>query len=228
VQVHPDDEYAAAHEHGKMGKSEAWLVLDAPQGSELVYGLKPGTGLQELRSACEKGKAAVEPLLRKVRISTGDVCYIPAGCLHAIGEGILLYEIQESSDITYRFYDWDRKDAEGKGRELHLEQALAVVDLNCAPLPVRVTDAYGTRRLVNEDRFTLDVIRCGGVEFLPEDGEFGFLTALQGELTLRWDSGEMELRKGETCFLPKNAPRLHLRGEGYAALAMPVIEKGRT
>lgn len=227
VQVHPDDDYAAAHEHGKLGKSEAWLILDAPQGSELVYGLKPGTGLQELQSACEKGKA-VEPLLRRVRISRGDVCYIPAGCLHAIGEGILLYEIQESSDITYRFYDWDRKDAEGKGRELHLEQALAVVDLNCAPLPVRVTDAYGTRRLVNEDRFTLDVIRCGGVEFLPEEGEFGFLTALQGELTLRWDSGEMKMRPGETCFLPRNAPRLHLRGEGYAALAMPVFEKGRT
>ena len=114
VQVHPDDEYAAAHEHGKLGKNEAWLILDAPEGSELVYGLQPGTTLRELKEACENGKA-VERLLRRVRVTPGDVCYIPAGCVHAIGEGIMLYEIQESSDVTYRFYDWDRKDAEGKG-----------------------------------------------------------------------------------------------------------------
>ena len=220
VQVHPDDEYAMVHEHGKIGKSEAWLILDASEGSELIYGLKPGTSLQQLKEACVNGKN-VEPLLRRVRVSPGDVCYIPSGCVHAIGKGIMLYEIQESSDITYRFYDWNRKDADGNSRELHLEQALAVVNLKCAPRPVRVSEAYGTRRLVNEENFTLDVIRCGGMEFLPEDGEFGFLTILQGTLTLRWDSGEMTMGEGETCFIPKNAPRLHLRGEGYAALAMP-------
>ena len=220
VQVHPDDTYAMIHEHGKLGKSEAWLILDAPPGSELVYGLKPGTSLQQLKGACEKGKD-VEALLRRIQVSPGDVCYIPAGCVHAIGRGIMLYEIQQSSDITYRFYDWDRKDANGCGRELHLEQALAVADLKSAPRPVRVSDAYGTRRLVNEDNFTLDVIRCGGVESLPEIGEFGFLTILQGKLMLRWGSGEMALREGETCLIPKNAPKLHLRGKGYAALAMP-------
>lgn len=220
VQVHPDDEYAAAHEHGKLGKTEAWLILDAPEGSELVYGLQPGTTLRELKEACENGKA-VERLLRRVRVTPGDVCYIPAGCVHAIGEGIMLYEIQESSDVTYRFYDWDRKDAEGKGRELHIEQGLAVADLKCAPRPVRVSEAYGTRRLLNEEEFTLDVIRCGGIEILPEIGEFGILTSLRGALSLKWDSGEMRLSEGETCLLPKNAPKMHLRGEGYAALAMP-------
>ena len=220
VQVHPDDEYAAAHEHGKLGKTEAWLILDAPEGSELVYGLQPGTSLRQLRDACENGRA-VEPLLRKVRVTPGDVCYIPAGCVHAIGEGIMLYEIQESSDLTYRFYDWDRKDAEGRGRELHIEQGLAVADLKCAPRPVRVSEAYGTRRLLNEEEFTLDVIRCHGVEILPELGEFGILTSLQGELSLKWDSGEMKLGEGETCLLPRSAPKMHLRGEGYAALAMP-------
>ncbi len=220
VQVHPDDVYAASHENGKLGKTEAWLILDAPEGSELVYGLQPGTGLRQLKEACEKG-AAVEALLRRVRVRPGDVCFIPAGCVHAIGAGILLYEIQESSDITYRFYDWDRKDAQGRSRELHLTQGLAVADLKCAPRPVRVSEAYGTRRLLNEEKFTLDVIRCGGVEFLPEIGEFGFLTSLRGELCLRWESGEMALREGETCLLPRSVPKTHLRGEGYAALAMP-------
>ena len=220
VQVHPDDRYAASHENGKFGKTEAWLVLEAPEGSELVYGLQPGTGIRQLKEACLNGKA-VESLLHRVRVTPGDVCYIPAGCVHSIGPGIMLYEIQESSDLTYRFYDWGRKDAHGNGRPLHLKQALAVVDLKCAPRPMHVSQAYGTRRLLNEENFTLDTIRCGDMEFLPEITEFGFLTVLQGKLTLRWESGEMALAAGETCFVPKNAPKMHLRGEGYAALAMP-------
>jgi len=220
VQVHPDDDYAASHENGKLGKTEAWLILDAPEDGEIIYGLKPGTGLRQLKEACENGKA-VEPLLRRVRVKPGDVCYIPSGCIHSIGAGVMLYEIQEASDITYRFYDWERKDAQGNSRELHLEQALAVADLKCAPRPVRVSEAYGVRRLLNEENFTLDVIRCGGVEFLPETADFGCLTSLSGELTLKWDSGEMALAEGETCLIPATAPKLYLRGEGYAALAMP-------
>ena len=220
VQVHPGDEYAAAHEHGKLGKSEAWLILDAPEDGELIYGLQPGISLLQLKNACAAGKA-VEPLLRYMRVAPGDVCYIPAGCVHAIGAGIMLYEIQESSDLTYRFYDWDRQDAEGRKRELHIEKGLAVADLKCAPLPVHVSEAYGCRRLVNEARFTLDVIRCGGMETLPELNEFGILTVLRGELTLKWYSGEMKLRAGETCLLPHDGMTMHLMGEGYTALAMP-------
>ena len=220
VQVHPEDQYAASHEHGKLGKNAAWLILEAPENGEVVYGLQPGTTMRQLKDACEQGKA-VEPLLRRVRVTPGDVCYIPSGCVHAIGAGIMLYEIQESSDVTYRFYDWDRKDAEGNRRELHIEQGLAVADLKSAPRPVRVSEAYGTRRLLNEEEFTLDVIRFDGVGLLPEINEFGILTSLKGNLTLRWESGEMKLHEGETCLIPKNAPKLHLRGEGYAALAMP-------
>ncbi len=221
VQVHPNDAYAASHEHGKLGKTEAWLILEAPPGSELVYGLKPGTSMGELKAACESGKA-VEKLLRKVRVSPGDVCYIPAGCVHAIGEGILLYEIQESSDITYRFYDWDRTDEQGHRRELHLNQALAVANLKYAPQPVRVAESFGSKRILNEKMFTLDVIRVSGVEMLPELKEFGMLTVTEGELTLRWLGGEMGMKKGETCFLPHYAPpEMHLRGEGCAVLSMP-------
>ena len=220
VQVHPGNAYAAANEHGKMGKDEAWLILDAPQDGELVYGLQQGTSLRQLKEACEQG-AAVEPLLRKVRVTPGDVCFIPSGCVHAVGAGVMLYEIQESSDVVYRFYDWDRTDAQGNRRELHLEKALDVTNLKRAPRPVRVSEAYGVRRLVNEEAFTLDVIRCGAVEFLPEIREFGILTVLSGELTLRWESGEMKISEGETVLIPRNAPKLHLRGEGYAALAMP-------
>ena len=191
-----------------------------PEDGEVICGLQPGTSLSQLKNACADGKA-VEALLRHVRVMPGDVCYIPAGCVHAVGAGVMLYEIQESSDVTYRFYDWDREDAEGKKRELHIEKGLAVADLKCAQRPVRVSEAYGSRRLLNEERFTLDVIRCGGMEFLPDIGEFGILTVLQGELSLKWYSGEMKLSAGDTCLLPRSAPNMHLRGEGYAALAMP-------
>ena len=113
VQVHPNDDYAAARENGKSGKTEAWLVLDTPpDGGELIYGVRPGTTLRALREASEAG-AAVESLLNRTRVYPGDVCYIPAGCIHSVGHGIMLYEIQQSSDLTYRFYDWDRTGISG-------------------------------------------------------------------------------------------------------------------
>ncbi len=222
VQVHPDNEYARIHENGKLGKTEAWLILDTPEeGGELVYGIAEGTGLEELKSACEAG-SAVEPLLRRVRVRAGDVCFIPAGCVHAIGAGILLYEIQESSDITYRFYDWDRTDSKGNRRQLHLEQALAVTDLRMAPQPIHAGRSAGVQRVLNEEFFTLDILRPVGPLQLPAVNHFGFLTALEGTLTLRWQGGSMELNRGETCFLAAEGPEgLALEGDGAAALSMP-------
>ena len=220
VQVHPDDAYAAARENGKLGKSEAWLILDTPEeGGELVYGIRPGTTKQELRDACRKGEP--EPLLNFVRVRPGDVCYIPAGCVHAIGAGILLYEIQESSDVTYRFYDWDRTDAKGKKRELHLEKALDVTNLKQRVSPVRADLSPGIRRVLEEDRFTLDLLRVSGTEMLPEIRAFGLLTVTEGELLLRWAGSAMKMKAGETCLLAKNSPELSVEGIGTAALAMP-------
>ena len=220
VQVHPDNEYAGANENGKMGKDEAWLILEAPEDGEIVCGLKPGTDLRQLKEACENGKA-VEALLRRVRVAPGDVCFIPAGCVHAVGAGMLLYEIQESSDVTYRFYDWDRKDEADRGRELHIEQGLAVADLSCRPQAARAAGKAGIRRLLDEGCFSLDMIRCAGGEDLPEIRRFGILTSLEGALRLCWDGGEMTLAKGETCLIPRSAPAIRMLGEGCAALAMP-------
>ena len=220
VQVHPDNTYAHDHENGKLGKTEAWLILDAPEDGELVYGIVPGTKLSELRTASEAG-GAVASLLRRVRVRAGDVCYIPAGCVHAIGAGITLYEIQQSSDITYRFYDWDRTDAQGNRRQLHLDQALAVTDLQVALSPVRAPETAGVHRLLDKEYFTLDLIRTEGREILPEIGDFGMLTVLEGALCLTWEGGSMRLTKGETCFLPCASPLLSLEGKGTAALSMP-------
>ena len=185
-----------------------------------MYGIVPGTDLETLEEASEAG-SAVAPLLNRVKVKAGDVCYIPAGCVHAIGAGIALYEIQQSSDITYRFYDWDRVDKEGNKRELHLRQALDVTDLSLRPRPIHVPKTMGVRRVLNEEYFTLDVIRCLREEWLPAIHDFGLLTVLEGHMELRWEGGSMRLRRGETCFLPAAAPDTYLAGLGCAALSMP-------
>ena len=221
VQVHPGDPYAAAHENGKYGKAEAWLILDTPpEGGRLIYGVRPGTTLHALREASEAG-SAVEKLLNHVKVYPGDVCYIPAGCIHAVIEGAMIYEIQQSSDVTYRFYDWDRTDADGNKRELHLDKALDVIDLNCSPVPLRVGKAFGIRRVLTERHFTLDLIRTDTMEHLPDLNEFGFLTVTEGEMELRFAGGWIRMKAGDTCFLPKESPRMALIGVGTAALAMP-------
>ena len=218
--MHPDDAYAAARENGKLGKNEAWLVLDTPRrGGELVYGIRPGTTKQELRDACRRGEP--EPLLNRIRVKPGDVCYIPAGCVHSIGPGIVLYELQDTSDVTYRFYDWDRTDGNGKKRELQLDKALDVTNLKRPLSPVRVEKAYGIKRVLTEDSFSLDLLRISGIETLPEINGFGILTVTEGELILRWAGSAIRMKAGETCLLAKNSPEMALEGIGAAALAMP-------
>ena len=125
VQVHPDDAYALRHHRGERGKTEMWVVLHAEPGAELVYGLRPGAGRREVARAAAEGE--LEPLLRRVPARAGDVFFVPAGTIHALGPGLLLAEIQQASDLTFRLFDWGRRDAD---RPLHLEQALAVADLH--------------------------------------------------------------------------------------------------
>ena len=222
VQVHPGDTFAALNENGKLGKTEAWLILDVPEGGgELIYGIKAGTSMNELKTACEQG-SAVEPLLHRVKVRRGDVCYIPSGCVHSIGAGIMLYEIQQSSDVTYRFYDWDRTDAEGNRRELHLEKALKVTNLRQHPRPIHVERSFGTKRILNEEYFTLDIIQPEGAARIPDVKNFGIITAIEGEMTLWWSSGSMDMKPGDTFFLPGTVPpTILLKGTGIAALSMP-------
>ena len=209
------------NENGKLGKTEAWLILDTPEGGgELVYGINAGTTLAELKEACEQG-SAVEPLLHRVKVRRGDVCYIPSGCVHAIGAGIVLYEIQQSSDVTYRFYDWNRTDENGNRRELHLKKALDVTNLKQTRRPVHVERSWGVKRVLKEQSFTLDIIQTEGAMKVPAVQDFGILTVIEGELTLWWQSGRMRIRTGETVLLPASVPPLTLKGIGIAALSMP-------
>jgi mannose-6-phosphate isomerase len=128
VQVHPDDSYAREHEaaQGGNGKTEMWYALEAREGAEVLVGLKPGTTQEAFRSAIAGGTA--ENCLRRIAVHAGEAIFVPAGTVHTIGPGMVLCEIQENSDITYRVYDYNRNDAAGKARPLHVEKALAVMN----------------------------------------------------------------------------------------------------
>ena len=125
VQIHPDDKFAVELEgQGNRGKTECWYVLDAAPDAKLVYGLKKGVSKEELRAAIEKNE--LEKYLNFVSVKKDDFIFIPAGTVHAIGGGLRLMEVQQSCDLTYRFYDW------GRGREIHVEKALAVIKENAS------------------------------------------------------------------------------------------------
>ena len=130
VQVHPDDDFALREEAstGHLGKEEAWYVLDADENASIFWGFERPVTRGEVREAVER--EGLESLVRSVPVERGDVIYNPAGTVHAIGAGIFLFEVQQASDLTYRLYDYGRTDAAGETRELHLDRALAVADLD--------------------------------------------------------------------------------------------------
>lgn len=139
VQVHPSDEYARTHEHGQLGKTEMWYVLEAAPGASLVYGFRQDLTRAMLAASLEDD--TVEQYLQKVEIHRGDVFLIESGTVHAIGAGAMIVEIQESSNLTYRMYDYHRLGKDGKPRELHIAKALDVVDLRQKPLPEQLQRA---------------------------------------------------------------------------------------
>ena len=135
VQVHPKDEYAAQHEGGKLGKTEFWYILAAEPGARIVYGFRRPTTYQEVEAAIQQVR--LEELLHEEPVQAGDIIFVPAGTVHAIGSGVLLYELQEYSDITYRMYDYGRLTAAGVPRELHIERSLDVSNYD-VPQQVKV------------------------------------------------------------------------------------------
>lgn len=136
VQVHPNDAYAAQHEHGKLGKTEFWYILAAEPGATIVHGFKAPTSREAVRQAISN--VTLESLLHEESVQAGDVIFVPAGTVHAIGSGVLLYELQEYSDLTYRMYDYGRLTDKGQPRELHIERSLDVTHYTASPA-IKVT-----------------------------------------------------------------------------------------
>ena len=216
VQVHPSDDYAL-REEGEYGKTEMWVVLDCVPGAELIYGFSAPITREEMRRRIEAG--TLLEVVNRVPVHPGDVFFIEAGTLHAIGAGIVIAEIQQSSNLTYRVYDYDRRDAQGNPRQLHIEKALAVTDLGSAHprsfdrTPHREGDAE-VSRLGGCDYFTTDRIRLSG-RCLRRVGEGSFegLFCARGSVKLAVGDRQMTLAKGDTVFLPAGLGEYRLEGE---------------
>ncbi|MCA9309938.1 MAG: class I mannose-6-phosphate isomerase [Phycisphaerales bacterium] len=198
VQVHPGAAQAAALGDGP--KSEAWVVLDAEPNAVIACGLADGVSRDLFEAAFDT--PGMEPLLKTYRPVEGDVFDVPAGTVHALGPGVVAYEIQQNSDLTFRVYDW------GRGRELHLDEAREAVrdDLPDAGLvvPERIDD--NASWLVRTDAFRVRRFRCSQPATLGTEATFKLLTVLQGFGTLGWRSGgehpPLRLKKGETVLIP--------------------------
>lgn len=205
VQVHPDDAYAARV--GQRGKTELWHVLDAAPDAYLYLGLNRPVSREELAERIAHN--TVEEILKKVPVHKGESYYIPAGTLHAIGAGCLIYEVQQSSNLTYRVYDYGRLGADGKPRQLHIEDALAVTNRNLVDTtPPKGKEADGT--IVSCPYFTLrEVAVAGAAEFSAPHNSFCHLLCAEGEVMV---AGEV-LRAGMGAFLCADET-VSLRGSG--------------
>jgi len=221
VQVHPDDTYAHSVEaaSGFHGKTEAWYILRAAPGADLIHGLAAPSDREHFAAAV--GDGTLMQLLRRVAVAPGDAVFVPAGTVHAISGGIMLFEIQQKSDLTYRVYDYDRRDAQGNLRELHLERALDVIDYG-APPPAKVApQALGDGRtlLVTCPYFAMErweISRSSAWETQPTS--FVILTAIEGAAELDWGDGVLELRRGESVVLPASLGDYQLHPQPEATL----------
>mgnify|MGYP001816532193 FL=1 len=201
VQVHPDDTYGRTMTPPDLGKTEAWYIVASEPDSQIYAGLKSGVDREQLQRAVESGET--ESVLYAFHPEAGDVVFIPAGTVHALGAGLLVAEIQQSSDTTFRLFDWNRVGADGKPRDLHIRESLEVTDYDRGPVHPRRADpdSAGWQELVSCDKFILRAIH-GGVAPIAGDGKFHIVTVPRGGATLHVESESVALRVGETLLLP--------------------------
>ncbi len=205
VQVHPDNNYALRTEGG-YGKTEMWYIVDCEEGASLIYGLKKEISKDEFKNRIENN--TLTEVTKSIEVQKGDVFFIPAGTLHAIGKGILIAEIQQNSNTTYRIFDYGRKDKDGKSRELHIEKACDVTLLSPSPVPCKEkaveNKGYTCTLLSSCDYFTankLDIEECAVLETTTKS--FDHLLIIDGSCTIiSKDYKNINLTKGDSLFIP--------------------------
>ncbi len=223
IQVHPDDEYAREHENGSLGKTEMWYVLDAYKDSKLIYGFYRDMDKEAVKKSLEEG--TIEKHLQKVPIKKDDVFFIEAGRIHGIGAGALIVEIQESSNLTYRLYDYDRLDKEGNPRELHIDKALDVVNYKSSAEPRQpmrtlrfkkgqATELLGRCKYFQVERMLINTERIREMaEYQTGDNSFQVLLCTQGCGVLFWGAESLNFYKGDCIFVPAHSEVIKIHGK---------------
>lgn len=219
VQVHPDDAYAREHE-GQKGKTEFWYVLDAKPGAQLIHGFAHPVTAEQLRDSIQYG--TLDKHLQKLPVHGGDMFYIPNGTVHAIGAGTLLVEIQESSNVTYRLFDYNRIDADGKKRTLHFEKAMDVLDMRpSSEIRQRLRTFHFEKNCFREllcrcPYFEAERLRVMETYmFSGLERSFQVLLCLNGQGGIRTEAGQetVKFKKGDCIFLSAGNDMYHLSGE---------------
>ena len=210
VQVHPDDKYALENE-GEYGKTEMWYILDCEEGASLYYGFNRDITKEEYEEAIKNN--TLTEILNKVPVNKGDVFFIPAGTVHAIGSGIVICEIQQNSNTTYRVYDYNRRDKDGNTRPLHIEKAVEVSNLKKSPDLPQIPDCEDVL-LAECEYFNVRRLRVSGEKVidLGEDS-FSSLIITEGSATLSYNGEDMPLAKGDSVFVPAQNGQITIKGE---------------
>lgn len=217
VQVHPGDEYARRVEN-ENGKTEAWFVLSADDGAELIYGVNKDMTREQFAASIEDGTLMEN--VNRVKVKPGDVVFIPSGMLHAIGAGILLAEVQQSSNTTYRVFDYDRCDKNGNKRELHVQKATDVVtltktDADFAPEGAEEHLRGAVKRLLTHCKyFSMTELKIDGeFEDSADETSFVSLVVLDGSGEISADGKTYPVKKGSSVFIPASFGKYELRGK---------------
>ena len=219
LQVHPDDSRAAKLDPPDLGKTEAWVVLDRKPGSVIYAGLK--SGFDRAALSREVARGTTELCMHKVEPCVGDCLFIPAGVVHALGAGCVIAEIQQSSDTTYRLFDWNRVDTDGKSRPLHVEEALKAIDYDHGPVHPqipKVTESEQVERLVDCSKFVLDRWKLDRTQMLAGDDRFHIVSVIAGKVELSTVSYTVDLSLGDTVLLPAAIGAVELRTTSSATL----------
>lgn len=209
IQVHPDEDYAVKNE-GDHGKTEAWYILDADEDAELILGFKNIISKEELKEAVEND--TILESVNSVKVKKGEIYFIPSGTMHAIGKGILICEIQQNSNVTYRLYDYGRLQ-NGKKRPLHVEKALDVLDFTPYQLDNSYDENADVINLVTCDIFILNKLNVKGEKSrIADENSFVSLVCAEGNGTLTLDGNAYDIKKGDSYFIPAQAGEFKISG----------------
>ena len=243
VQVHPDDEYARVNESGELGKNEMWYIVEAEPGAHIYYGLKENITkerfVQAIRDNC------VEDCLNKLEVKAGDVVNISAGTVHAICSGIIILEVQQNSDTTYRVYDYDRKDASGNARPLHIDKAIDVIDFGSKQnkkqkgLKIVIGEQSFKTILVANTFLAAELWEVNGlVTQVTNKQSFSIYTMIDGRLDVFYEYGTVSVDKGQSVLIPATLGGYTLEGKFNALksyvpdleqdIYSPLTERGYT